>query len=564
MLCLCGAKPTAPQPSRQVVYEETAKPANLRHAKTAPEGSEASEDIDEDAEDFTESLLDISLRKDRELVLISGSLPDMKRDSAAIALDYKGVKFIEEMIEEGELPHYLRDAFEGATLPFLAWKSNGLYSSACRADLRGAFKFIEDQVAFPRLFLPSCLVDIRLLGRLGLNTIEPPLEQLLRCQKPLAMREMRHTVLEGLRQLDVSLKKTEKYGGPFVFGNGITVVDVIFAPIVQRIRIAQQIRGLAIPAELAHLSKYMVTLFENSTTLADHLAADRFLIAHYERMAVKGMQDVLPMHLQAKCIRRHIKSCGIFAQNKAKMMEDDSVTSNFVRKLIRVEALIIVHYAYLQRCLKPLNNRTTASFIASTVEAGKSTADEIADIVLLVKALSVEGNKDAKAEQLGVVMEKLKMLETAFTLRQVLHDQTCSSCISHVETEEARRATQRCFFGFDGSSAFDPWVDLTTFVIEGLTADETELYLWQAYRSMGSSSFLDLVARVDAAVAANVIQAGPWNAVLDVVMRRAGATQEVAGDIDHPTAPTTGTGKARRKSITMRQPTRGLNASASL
>jgi hypothetical protein len=48
------------------------------------------------------------------------------------------------------------------------------------------------------------------------------------------------------------------------------------------------------------------------------------------------------------------------------------------------------------------------------VEAGKSTADEIADIVLLVKALSVEGNKDAKAEQLGVVMEKLKMLETAF------------------------------------------------------------------------------------------------------------------------------------------------------
>jgi hypothetical protein len=114
MLCLCGAKPTAPQPSRQVVYEETAKPAKLRHAKTAPEGSEASEDIDEDAEDFTESLLDISLRKDRELVLISGSLPDMKRDSAAIALDYKGVKFIEEMIEEGELPHYLRDVCDAA------------------------------------------------------------------------------------------------------------------------------------------------------------------------------------------------------------------------------------------------------------------------------------------------------------------------------------------------------------------------------------------------------------------------------------------------------------------
>ena len=36
-----------------------------------------------------------------------------------------------------------------------------------------------------------------------------------------------------------------------MFGNGITVVDVIFAPIMQRIRIAKQIRGLDVPEEYA-------------------------------------------------------------------------------------------------------------------------------------------------------------------------------------------------------------------------------------------------------------------------------------------------------------------------
>ena len=41
-------------------------------------------------------------------------------------------------------------------------------------------------------------------------------------------------------------------------------------------------------------------------------------------------------------------------------------------------------------------------------------------------------------------------------------------------------ATQRGFFGFVDSARFDPWQELTTFVIEGLTADETELYLWMA------------------------------------------------------------------------------------
>ena len=34
-----------------------------------------------------------------------------------------------------------------------------------------------------------------------------------------------------------------------MFGNGITVVDVILAPIFQRLRIAQEIRGLELPPD---------------------------------------------------------------------------------------------------------------------------------------------------------------------------------------------------------------------------------------------------------------------------------------------------------------------------
>lgn len=48
--------------------------------------------------------------------------------------------------------------------------------------------------------------------------------------------------------------------------------------------------------------------------------------------------------------------------------------------------------------------------------------------------------------------------------------------------QEIRWECQRLFFG--GSTvltgSFDPWLELTAYIIEGLTAEETELYLWQA------------------------------------------------------------------------------------
>ena len=34
-------------------------------------------------------------------------------------------------------------AFGDAQPPFLAWKSSGVYTAACRPDIRGAFKFVE-------------------------------------------------------------------------------------------------------------------------------------------------------------------------------------------------------------------------------------------------------------------------------------------------------------------------------------------------------------------------------------------------------------------------------------
>ena len=82
---------------------------------------------------------------------------------------------------------------------------------------------------------------------------------------------------------------------------------------------------------------------------------------------------------------------------------------------------------------------------------------------------------------------------------------------------------------------------------------------WQV---MGEDGFALLVARVEEAVAANVIQSGPWRAVIGIVHRRMAATRGVAtaSELDLPVA----VSKPRRKSITMRQPTRGLNASASL
>jgi hypothetical protein len=48
---------------------------------------------------------------------------------------------------------------------------------------------------------------------------------------------------------------------------------------------------------------------------------------------------------------------------------------------------------------------------------------------------------------------------------------------------ELRWATQRVFYG--GASrlkaVYDPWLDLTPYIIEGLTAEETELYVWEAH-----------------------------------------------------------------------------------
>ena len=34
-----------------------------------------------------------------------------------------------------------------------------------------------------------------------------------------------------------------------------------------------------------YVNRYLVSLFENATTLAEHLTDDKILIAHYERLA---------------------------------------------------------------------------------------------------------------------------------------------------------------------------------------------------------------------------------------------------------------------------------------
>ena len=58
--------------------------------------------------------------------------------------------------------------------------------------------------------------------------------------------------------------------------------------------------------------------------------------------------------------------------------------------------------------------KTTSSFISSTVDAGRSTAEEISDIISRVKALSVASTREAKSEELQAVLDKLKLLENSF------------------------------------------------------------------------------------------------------------------------------------------------------
>ena len=109
MFC-CGGAVVAPAASRSSLDVEVPKPPKkVKNARTAPEDS-GSEDVDDGTESFRESLLDVALRKDRELVLVVHAQPSMKRDSATIALQYKGLKYMEDLVEGEELPYYLKEA----------------------------------------------------------------------------------------------------------------------------------------------------------------------------------------------------------------------------------------------------------------------------------------------------------------------------------------------------------------------------------------------------------------------------------------------------------------------
>ena len=74
---------------------------------------------------------------------------------------------------------------------------------------------------------------------------------------------------------------------------------------------------------------------------------------------------------------------------------------------------------------------------------------------------------------------------------------------------------------------------------------------------MGPTDFAKLVAKVEQAVQAKVIQAAPWRAVLSVIQRRQAATEGIADVALPDVAP-----KARRRSITMRGST-GIQRSCS-
>src|SRR4051812_35287887 len=79
------------------------------HSKRQVSPDDTESETSDAADEYSDSALDISLKKDRELVLVADTLPSMKRDSIVLALLYKGIKFVEATVEEGDLPTELRE-----------------------------------------------------------------------------------------------------------------------------------------------------------------------------------------------------------------------------------------------------------------------------------------------------------------------------------------------------------------------------------------------------------------------------------------------------------------------
>ena len=79
-------------------------------------------------------------------------------------------------------------------------------------------------------------------------------------------------------------------------------------------------------------------------------------------------------------------------------------------------ALHHVRPTAIDLCCPAADQATSSSFIASLMEAGRSTAEELADIGALVNSLTLvdSGTAGSRAGKLELVLQKLKTLEGAF------------------------------------------------------------------------------------------------------------------------------------------------------
>ena len=81
---------------------------------------------------------------------------------------------------------------------------------------------------------------------------------------------------------------------------------------------------------------------------------------------------------------------------------------------------------------------TTASFLASVLDGGQRTADEIAEVAAKVSAGFREESLAKRAEIHAEILEKIKALESAFVRREthsitslMMHMLRCCSSVGH-------------------------------------------------------------------------------------------------------------------------------------
>ena len=164
---------------------------------------------------------------------------------------------------------------------------------------------------------------------------------------------------------------------------------------------------------------------------------------------------------------------------------------------------------------------------AVLVKAHEDTVEEMEKLRVLADTIM----KTGADEQPARCQEFLSLLRSTQESQAVTRAQSLEAVIQLYRgaSPEGRWACQRVFFGGASQlkSAFDPWLDLTPYIIEGLTAEETELYLWEALLATSldndpnQAAFKAFMGSISAAASRGVINEAAWQVIQNRINRHA-------------------------------------------